>query len=190
MPIIPLAVSLAQMFGPGLVKWIAGDDAGTVAQKVVDVVQGVTGNTADPLAAAQALPPDKRIELTIALAKIEADREAAARQADLDTLRAELADTQNARARDVAIRQTGVPNTRANVLVAGSYVTLVAVVGAITASALKNWSLTGEVIALYSVLITGCIAILKDCSQFEFGSSRSSKDKDAVLAKIIQNGHG
>lgn len=189
MPIIPLAITLAQMFGPGLVKWIAGDDAGTVAQKVVDVVQGVTGKTADPVAAVAGLAPEQRVQITLGLAKIEAERESARRQSELDTLRVELADTANARARDAAMRTAGQRNKRADIIVGGAYLTMMACIGAITASALKNWALTGEVIALYSTLIVGCIAILKDCSAFEFGTSRSSRDKDATIQALAKNGH-
>lgn len=183
--LIPLIAQLA----PSLVKWIAGDDAGEVTQKVANVVAGVIGNTADPQAAFHALPPEQQVNLRLALAKIEADTEAAKRADELDTLKAELADTANARARDATMRSAGQRNVRADVIVAGAYLTMIACIVAITASALKNWALTGEVIALYSTLIVGCIAILKDCSAFEFGTSRSSRDKDATIAALSQNGH-
>lgn len=54
---ITLALGLSQ-FVPKIVKWIAGDKAGTVAQKVIDVAQKVTGQpTGDQaLAALQADP--------------------------------------------------------------------------------------------------------------------------------------
>ena len=188
MPIVAL-IPLLSAIAPAIVKWIAGDDAGKVAQQVTTVVQNVLGQTDDPRAAFNALPPDKQVELRLALAKIEADSEAARRQSELDALKTELTDMQSARARDVEIRKTGATNARANVLVGGAYFTMLGCIGAIAASALKNWSLTGEVIAMFSVLITGCIAILKDCAAFEFGSSRSSRDKDTILAGLAKNGH-
>jgi hypothetical protein len=54
---ITIALGLSQ-FVPKIVKWIAGDKAGTVAQKVIDVAQQVTGKpTGDQaLAALQADP--------------------------------------------------------------------------------------------------------------------------------------
>lgn len=54
---ITIALGLSQ-FVPKIVKWIAGDKAGNVAQKVVDVAQAVTGKaTGDQaLAALQADP--------------------------------------------------------------------------------------------------------------------------------------
>src|SRR5882757_4914815 len=54
---ITIAMGLSQ-FVPKIVKWIAGDKAGNVAQKVVDVAQAVTGKpTGDQaLAALQADP--------------------------------------------------------------------------------------------------------------------------------------
>jgi hypothetical protein len=55
----PLTIALGlSQFVPKIIKWIAGDKAGTVAQKVIDVAQQVTGKpTGDQaLAALQADP--------------------------------------------------------------------------------------------------------------------------------------
>lgn len=68
---ITIAMGLAQ-FVPQIVKWIGGDKAGTVAQKVVDVAQQVTGkSTGDQaLAALQADP-----NLVLAYRKAMLDQE-------------------------------------------------------------------------------------------------------------------
>jgi hypothetical protein len=50
-------MGLAQ-FVPQIVKWIGGDKAGTVAQKVVDVAQQVTGKPADQVVAALQADPN------------------------------------------------------------------------------------------------------------------------------------
>jgi hypothetical protein len=47
---ISIALGLAQ-FIPSLVRWIGGDDAGRVAEKVVATAREVTGGAADPVAA-------------------------------------------------------------------------------------------------------------------------------------------
>lgn len=58
---ITIAIGLSQ-FVPKIVKWIAGDKAGTVAQKVVDIAQQVTGApTGD--AALKALQADPNLVL-------------------------------------------------------------------------------------------------------------------------------
>lgn len=54
---ITIALGLSQ-FVPSIIRWIAGDKAGTVAQKVVDVAQQVTGKSSgdEALKALQADP--------------------------------------------------------------------------------------------------------------------------------------
>lgn len=188
MPLISL-IPLLSTIVPGLIKLIAGDSAGTVAQQVVNVANQMLGTTDDPKAAFNAMSPEQQVQFRLTLAKIEADAEAARRQADLDMLRAELADASNARQRDIELIHMGRPNIRANIMVGGAYATMLGCIIAITLSALKNWALTGEVIALYSTIIVLCGAILKDCSQFEFGTSRSSRDKDSTIAVLAKTSH-
>lgn len=48
MPLIPIAMALAQLagqFAPTVIGWLGGDKAEDVAQKVVDVATSVTGKT-------------------------------------------------------------------------------------------------------------------------------------------------
>lgn len=58
---ISIALGLASV-APTIVKWIAGDDAANVAQKVVDIAKTVTGKT-DPADAAAAVKADPAIAL-------------------------------------------------------------------------------------------------------------------------------
>lgn len=192
LPLIPLAVALASELAPSLVKWLAGDDAGETAQKVVDVVTGVTGQTDDPLGAALVLPPEVRAQITLGLAKIEADREAARRQADLAEFKTEVEDRINARARDVAMMQTGRSNIRAHIMVGGAFLTLIACLAALVLSAWKTWALTGETIAIIMGISGTSGTLLGVAFSYEFGSSRGSAAKDATIAsqaRVIQNGH-
>jgi len=102
LPLIPLALSLAPEIG----KWLFGATGESVVQSVVQAVQSITGTT-DQAAAQQALAanPQAAAQLRVQLAQIAAQQEAAARQADLDTLRAQLGDIQSARAQTVALAQ-------------------------------------------------------------------------------------
>jgi hypothetical protein len=102
--LIPLAISLAPEIG----KWLFGAKGGDVAASVAQVVQTVTG-TADEAQATAAVARDPAVasQLRVQLAQIAATQEAAARQADLDTLKASLADVQDARGQTVALAKSG-----------------------------------------------------------------------------------
>lgn len=176
--LLPLVASLA----PGLIRWIAGDTAGAVATQVVQVVQAATGaDTPEAaIAAARDLPPDQRAQLAVQLATIQAQAETAARQAELDELKAHLGDVADARARDVALRQGGQRNVRADVMVA---LTIVGILGALSflrwAGVPAGSDVSGAVIGLIGIL-SKCFA---DAFAYEFGSSRGSADKSAALAQ-------
>lgn len=91
---ITIAMGLAQ-FVPQIVKWIGGDKAGTVAQKVVNVAQQVTGKTSgdDALAAIKA-DPNLMLQFRKAVLDQEAELEQIAVQNATDinaTMRAEAA---------------------------------------------------------------------------------------------------
>lgn len=91
-PLIPIAMQLAQ-FAPGIIKLLTGSDkAEEVAGKVVDVAKAVTGLGDGPAAVAAITgDPAKMIEFQLAMS---------AQQGDME--KAYLADVQNARAMQVA----------------------------------------------------------------------------------------
>jgi len=98
--LIPILAGLI----PDVVKWIAGDHAGTVATAVTDTVGKVVGSV-DPTVVTQFIAdPQKAAELQLALAKIGADREAGQRADDLATLQATLSDNASARNREIQLR--------------------------------------------------------------------------------------
>lgn len=99
------AVGIASALLPG-VAHLFSSDPDTVA-KVTSAVQAVTG-TADPAeqeVAAQ--DPSIAADLRVQLAQIAADRQAAQDQAQLDALKATLADVQNARLQALQLTQAG-----------------------------------------------------------------------------------
>lgn len=64
----PITIALAlSKFVPSIVKWIGGDKAGTVAQKVVDVATTVTGKPADQAVAAIAADPALALQFQTAV---------------------------------------------------------------------------------------------------------------------------
>jgi hypothetical protein len=100
--LIPLAISLAPEIG----KWLFGSKGEQTAQAVAQVVQTVTGTTDDAVAEqVVARDPTVAAQLRVQLAQLAAQQEQAARQADLDALKAQIGDVQNARAQTVALAQ-------------------------------------------------------------------------------------
>lgn len=92
LPLIPIAMQLAQ-FAPGIIKLLTGSDkAEEVAGKVIDVAKAVTGtNTGAAAVAAVTVSSEKAMEFQLAFA---------AQQLEFE--RAYLADVQNARAMQAA----------------------------------------------------------------------------------------
>lgn len=101
-----------------------------------------------------------------------------AQQNELATYKAEIEDRANARARDTALMQAGQHNRRADWMVALDVVGLIACLVAIVV--LKD-SLSGVAVTLITSLASYFGLSLRDAHQFEFGSSRGSKDKDSLL---------
>lgn len=169
LPLIPIALSLAQ-FAPNLMRYFgAGDASVGAAQKVVDIAQAVTG-AATPEDALAKLRADAALQSQFQLRTIELD-------ADLE--RACLDDRKDARARDVALAQAGRHNTRADLMVLFDVVGLVA---CLVVLALFRKEIPAEVVTLLST-IAGIFGLcLRDAHQFEFGSSRGSREKDALMA--------
>lgn len=179
-------MGLAQ-FAPAIIKWVSGSDqAEQAASAVVDIAKQVTGRGTgeEALAALQADP---------ALA-VEYRKAVMASEADLD--KAYLADRQDARRRDVALAEAGVKNSRANWMVfmaaAGTICGFVGmcVLGYLKArhSAALNDGVFGALLAQLSTITAYFGLCLRDAFQFEFGSSRGSKDKDDAMVAMVRSG--
>lgn len=166
---ISAALGLVSVAAPYVGKWLFGDDGEKVAAQVVEVAQKVTGADS-PTAAQEALKanPDLLAQLQIQLATLNADLE-----------RAYLADRQSARARDVALAQSGQHNWRADLMVLAVTLGLIACIAVL---ALYREQVPGEVVGILSTIAGIFGACLKDAFGYEFGSSRGSKAKDAMLA--------
>lgn len=169
-PLIPLAMQLAQ-FAPGIIKLLTGSDkAEEVAGKVVDVAMAVTG-TADGPAAVTAIQadPQKMMDFQLAMGAQQLDWE-----------RAYLGDTQNARERSVDLAKAGVHNYRANVI-AGCALLLV-----IICMLLVVWmSDMNEYGKLTLSLVLGrALGWVDQIFSFEFGTTRTSRTKDDTINKL------
>src|ERR1700710_2886946 len=107
LPLIPLAMALL----PELVRLVASDKAGTLAASIAAIVTEITG-TSDPVQAQQRLSQDPAIaanlrsrlaEIAVSAQQVQNADQESQRQAELETLRASLQDTADARSRMVEL---------------------------------------------------------------------------------------
>lgn len=166
---LTIALGLAQI-APSLMRFFGvGEKSVAVADKVIEIAKTVTGAPSGEAALA-ALQAD---------AAKAAEYRLAVLAADTSLEQAFLADRQDARRRDVALHQAGFHNTRADLMVLFDVIGLVACVGVL---AFFRQAIPAEVVTLLST-IAGIFGLcLRDAHQFEFGSSRGSREKDALLA--------
>ena len=165
---VTVAFGLAQ-YAPSIIKWLSGSDkAEEAAQKVIDVARVVTGkqDASEAVAAIQA-DPAMLMQFRQAMASIEADMD-----------RAYLADRQNARGRDVAFVQAGRWNIRADLLALLSVTGLIVCVWFVA----RDSSLPERAVNAIMFVAGTLAACVRDVFAFEFGSSRGSREKDAILA--------
>lgn len=174
---ITAALGLVSVAAPYIGRWLGGEHGEEAAVKVVTAAQAITGTeTAAQAAAALAADPALQHQFSATMAALDADLE-----------RAALADRQNARARDVELAKSGRSNVRADLMVAGVTLGLIACIGVL---AFYRESIPGEVVGILSTVAGIFGSCLKDAFGFEFGSSRSSKEKDALIAQGIGGRRG
>ena len=180
-PLAPLlltaGVSLAKEFLPDLIGEIAGDKAEKVAELVVDTAATVTGAThneilKDPDIAAAQLRANPNLVMELR------DR-AAARILELE--KAYLQDRQNARRRDVELHKAGFHNWWADVMVISAMTALVVIVLVVYQAYIEGKELDAGLMSFMGMVAGAVLAMLKDAFAFEFGSSRSSRDKTDAL---------
>jgi len=167
---ISIALGLAQ-FAPSILRFFGvGEKPVAVAEKVVEIAKTVTGAPTSE-AALEALRANAQLAQQFNLAVLAANT---------DLEKAYLADRANARERDVEVRKLNAgSNRRADVMVILDVVGIVACLVVIT---LYRKDIPGEVIGMLGTIVGIFGAGLRDAHQFEFGSSRGSKEKDEILA--------
>jgi hypothetical protein len=175
--LIPLAISLA----PEIANWLFGAQAEKTVAAVSDAVRTATG--ASDLAAQQAVierDPQVASTLRVQLAQIAATASAAARQSDLDTLRANLADVASARAQTVALAQAKSPVAYSASIVS---VVVLATFGGVMGLAITRSMPPGSEPTL-NLLLGSLAAMASAVVSYWVGSSAGSARKEAHLATI------
>lgn len=178
LPILAVAGALAAEFAPDVVRWIAGDRAGEAADRIVGAAAALTGES-DPARAAETIRADPELQTAFRL-------RLAALDAELE--QAHLEDRQDARARDTAIRTAGYVNRRADLMVIGDVIGLVVCLAAMVYLTVEgtNGTVDPTVLAMNGPIgtLAGFFgAGLRDAHQFEFGSSRGSKEKGLAVGE-------
>lgn len=170
LPLIPIAMGLAQ-YAPGIIRLLTGSDkAQDVAQAVVGVAQAVTGSsTPEGALAAVQLDPEKALAFQDAMAQ---------RQADLEI--AYMADMQNARSRDVDIVKSTGRNTRGNILAAGAgFIVIICLAVVVWQSGMDDYTK-----ATISLILGRALGWVENIFSFEFGLTRESAKKDDTIKQL------
>lgn len=172
----PISIALAlSEFAPSILRYFGvGEKPIAVAQKVIDIAQDVTGKS-DSQEAIQLLKTDPKLAIEFRSAVIAADTELE---------RMTLADRQDARAHDVEVRKlNNGQNRRQDVMIVGVVVGLISCLAVLV---IFRERMPGEVVGILSMIAGIFGACMKDAYSFEFGSSRGSKEKDAIIGDIAK----
>lgn len=169
---IDIALRIARQFAPGLVRRLAGDRAASVAETVLNMGGLLTGET-DPEQIAARLEADTQLQHEFRMQALQIEAELAA----LDHK-----NTADARARDVAIRAAGGDNLRADVLAYGILASWVALLVMVLFFRVPDpWTQS-----VFDMSFGALTMRLADVVNFEFGSSRGSKNKEAQINRLTR----
>lgn len=165
---LTIALGLAQL-APSLMRYFGvGEKPVAVAEQVVGLAKTITGQPSGEAALAT-LQADAAKAHEFRLAVLQSD-------AELE--RAYLDDRKDARSRDVALVQAGYRNKRADWMVLFDVIGLIA---CLVVLVFFRKDVPGEVVGLLSTIASIFGLCLRDAHQFEFGSSRGSREKDILL---------
>ncbi len=166
---IALAMSLAQ-FAPQIIKWLSGSDkAEDAAKQVVDIASLVTGQQGEEAIFTLQQNPDLA----------QAFRQKILANAHAMDL-AFLADVQNARTRDILIRQLGQKNWRPDIMFAIAVGVIVFLTYLIWTSNTFDDFQKG----VFTLILGRFTGYLDQVYNFEFSSTRSSKTKDLTIGEL------
>lgn len=161
---VTMALGLME-FAPIIAKLVSGDNASNMAEKVIETAQNITGSKdIYQMQERFKTSPDVLLKFQSELSKFD------------------LEDRINARQRDASLFQVGKRNLRGDVMVLSALLGLLGCLGALT---VFKMSLSGEVIGIISTIAGIFGSCLKDAYAFEFGSSRSSKEKENHLIELL-----
>ena len=172
-PLIPLALNLAQ-FAPSLLRFFNADNKSVkTAETVIGIAKAVTGASTSE-GALEMIQGDqaKRYEFNMQVLENEAALQ-----------ESYLKDMQSARKRDELFITSGTRNYRADAMF---FLAVIVIVG--IAAAIWNTPGIDEYTKGIATLILGrFLGYLDNIYNFEFGSTRSSKQKDSTIESLSQD---
>lgn len=172
-PLIPLALNLAQ-FAPSLLRFFNADNKSVkTAETVIGIAKAVTGASTSE-GALEMIQGDqaKRYEFNMQVLENEAALQ-----------ESYLMDMQSARKRDELFITSGTRNYRADAMF---FLAVIVIVG--IAAAIWNTPGIDEYTKGIATLILGrFLGYLDNIYNFEFGSTRSSKQKDSTIESLSQD---
>jgi len=170
MPIIPIAMALAQL-APSLMKLFGAEEPSIAAAKTVtDIAQVVTG-TASPEAALKHLQESAAAQRAFNELIVKNEHEISL---------ALLKDVQDARARDSSIQAEGKRNYRADAMLLLAVLVICLLIYIIW----KETELNEYVKGTFTFILGRFTGYLDSIYNFEFGSTRNSKEKDVSIANL------
>ncbi|GEL44185.1 hypothetical protein MEX01_47760 [Methylorubrum extorquens] len=171
MPILPL-ISLAIQFAPALLGILAGDTAGSAAGKIISTVKEVLG-TADPAEAQAKLAADPSLGEALS----------ARLNAQVETLRIEMADVANARAMGLGLVEA--KHWTGNM----PAIVVLIIIAVHTAMNAAIFLIPGEIPDRMFQLLTAAYGTSSTAFgiaiAYYLGSSRSSVTKDAQIGQAL-----
>lgn len=145
--------------------------SGGFAKTLIGKVLGVDpSDEAGLVQAMQNATPDQILALK--QAEMTHETELARISADLD--KDFLKDRQDARGRDLKLKQAGYHNYRADIMIVVAFISFCFLCYMVN----SNDTIKPAVLTIFNVSIGALLKMLGDAFQFEFGSSRGSKEKD------------
>lgn len=171
LPLIPLLLEAASL-APALMKFVG---AGSTAEKVATDVAGIAG-----IVAGTQVPPEERLKVIAADAQLTREFQIRVTEQMQAWDAMFLADTKDARDRDVRLAQAGFRNNRANWLVIFA---MLLVVGLITI-VLKMAGVPEWVQGVILFALGRAWGYLDQIYNFEFGTTKQSAAKDGTIADL------
>ena len=171
------APALGAVLAPatGGVSAVVGTAIGALAKAF-----GIEGEvTPEVLEKAIATDPEARMKLLLA----DQDFKLKQKAQEIDELKVYLSDIQSARSRDTDIRKSGQLNKRADVMLAGAFISVVVIAAVLGAGQIEAGSAIGGFLLTIGGMFARNIGTAFD---FEFGSSRSSIEKTEMMSRLRQ----
>lgn len=174
--LIPLLLSVA----PTVAEWLLGDKTGTAVAKVTDIAKQVLG-VDSPDAIERAIATDPNLALQFKMQIIQAASDA--RRADLDELKAQLADVQSARAQTTALAQVHSPIAYGAVVVS---ILVLAAFGLGLYGIVKQEVPAGSR-DLANILLGTLATMAVSVVSYWVGSSAGSAQKNHLVESLVKN---